>query len=91
MSNVSTAPFVLTVRLAEPFRNDGPAMIEIDTPVRTLGELTTLLESRIANFAAANNELFNFALNGELILHGEKDVALHSGDEVELLVAFAGG
>jgi len=37
------------------------------------------------------DELFNFAVNGDLVLHGEKDVALKDGDEVEIVVAFAGG
>jgi sulfur carrier protein ThiS len=37
------------------------------------------------------DELFNFAVNGELVLHGEKDVALKNGDEVEIVVAIAGG
>ena len=37
------------------------------------------------------DELFNFAVNGELILHGENQISLRNGDEVELVVAFAGG
>ncbi len=37
------------------------------------------------------DELFNFAVNGELIVHGEKNVRLQSGDEVEIVVAFSGG
>ncbi len=37
------------------------------------------------------DELYNFAVNGELILHGEKNVQLRSGDEVEIVVAFSGG
>lgn len=37
------------------------------------------------------DELFNFAVNGNLILHGEKEISLRNGDEVEIVVAFAGG
>jgi sulfur carrier protein ThiS len=37
------------------------------------------------------DELFNFAVNGDLILHGEKNIALSAGDEVEIVVAFSGG
>ena len=33
----------------------------------------------------------NFAVNGELVLHGEKDVVLKDRDEVEIVVAIAGG
>jgi sulfur carrier protein ThiS len=88
---MSQAPFRINVRLPEPLRHHGIDMIAIDTPVRALGDLLTVLESRIPDFSAANNELFNFAVNGELILHGERSVALESGDEVEIVIAFAGG
>ena len=37
------------------------------------------------------DELYNFAINGELIIHGEKRVKLDDGDEVEIVVAFSGG
>ena len=87
----AVGPFRLTVRLAEPFREGVGEFLTVETPVRSIGELTALLEARLPNFSADNDELFNFALNGELILHGEKAVALQSGDQVELLVAFSGG
>ncbi|HEY5610698.1 MAG TPA: MoaD/ThiS family protein, partial [Thermoanaerobaculia bacterium] len=84
-------PFSLTVRLAEPFRAGVGEQLTIDTPVRSIGELISVLEERIPHFSSQNNELFNFAVNGELILHDEKSVLLENGDEVELLVAFSGG
>ena len=40
---------------------------------------------------AERDELFNFAVNGDLVLHGEKKISLRDGDEVEIVVAFAGG
>jgi sulfur carrier protein ThiS len=43
------------------------------------------------DLADDRDELFNFAINGELVLHGEKDIALKNGDEVEIVIAFAGG
>lgn len=84
-------PFHLSVRLAEPLRLGVGECIEIKTPVANIGDLISLLEERLPHFSASRDELYNFAINGELILHGEKTVALKSGDEVELLVAFAGG
>ena len=51
----------------------------------------TILEARLPQFAEDRDELFNFAINGELILHGEKKAALQNGDEVEVVVAFSGG
>lgn len=59
------------------------------------GELRTLAASSLTDVIArldlGDDELYNFAVNGELILHGENAVALKDGDEVEVVVAFAGG
>ncbi|HVR44051.1 MAG TPA: MoaD/ThiS family protein [Thermoanaerobaculia bacterium] len=82
--------FHLTVRLPEPLRNGGDGMIAVDEPVASLGELAPLLERRIEGFRA-DDELYNFAVNGEMILHGERATPLRSGDEVEILVSFSGG
>lgn len=83
--------FQLSVRLAEPLRAGVGDCLVINTPVANIGDLIDLLEKRLPHFSASRDELYNFAINGELVLHGEKTVALKSGDEVELLVAFAGG
>ena len=63
----------------------------VQTPVTSIGELVCFLEGKLPNFSTDNDELYNFSVNGELILHGEASVPLKSGDEVELLVALAGG
>ncbi|HVT05750.1 MAG TPA: MoaD/ThiS family protein [Thermoanaerobaculia bacterium] len=91
MGIASVSAFHLTVRLAEPFREGVGEFLTVTDPAATIGELIPILERRVPNFVAESNELFNFAVNGELIVHGEKAVTLKSGDEVELLVAFAGG
>ena len=83
--------FSLTVRLAEPFRQGVGEFLNVTTPVRTLGELLPILDRDVPGFASGNDELFNFAVNGELILHAERSVRLEDGDEVEILVAFSGG
>jgi sulfur carrier protein ThiS len=81
---------MITVRLPEPLRN-GQEMLSIAEPVATLGDLMAILEARLPNFAEDRDELFNFAINGELVLHGEKAAKLENGDEVEVVVAFSGG
>lgn len=81
---------MITVRLPQPLRN-GAATLTVNESVSTLGELMTILEARLPQFAEDRDELFNFAINGELILHGEKKAALQNGDEVEVVVAFSGG
>ena len=74
---------MVTVRLPEPLRN-GPSVVTLD--VSSIADIIEQL-----HLETDRDELFNFAVNGELITHGEKDVQLKSGDEVEIVVAFAGG
>jgi len=52
----------------------------------SLGDIIARLD-----LAEDRDELFNFAVNGELVLHGEKSIMLKNGDEVEIVVAIAGG
>jgi molybdopterin converting factor small subunit len=82
---------MITVRLPEPLRDGGGELLTITEPVESLGDLIDVLERRVPSFTTERDELFNFAVNGELILHGEKNVALSSGDEIEVVVAFSGG
>jgi molybdopterin converting factor small subunit len=82
---------MITVRLPEPLRDGGGELITVSEAVATLGDLITVLEHRFPSFTTDRDELFNFAVNGELVLHGERNVALRSGDEIEVVVAFSGG
>jgi sulfur carrier protein ThiS len=76
---------MITVRLPELLR-DGRG--EVVTMMATsLGEVI----ARLGLDNDERDELFNFAVNGDLILHGEKQLALNPGDEVEIVVAFSGG
>ena len=81
--------FHLTIRLPEPLRGETD-VISIDTPVSTLGDLVPILEQRVDGFHG-DDALFNFAVNGVMLLSGEQNHPLASGDEVEILVAFGGG
>ena len=75
---------MITVRLPEPLRDGRGAVVTMDAA--SLGDIIARLD-----LADERDELFNFAVNGDLVLHGEKDVVLKNGDEVEIVVAFAGG
>jgi len=75
---------MITVHLPEALRDGRGTVMTMDAA--SLNEIITRLD-----LAHDRDELFNFAVNGELILHGEKNVALKNGDEVEIVVAFAGG
>jgi len=74
----------IIVRLPEPLRDGRGDVITMNAA--SLGDIIAKLD-----LADDRDELFNFAVNGDLVLHGEKDVALKDGDEVEIVVAFAGG
>jgi sulfur carrier protein ThiS len=74
----------VTVLLPEPLRKGRGSVITIDAA--SLGDIIARLD-----LADERDELFNFAVNGELVLHGEKNIALKNGDEVEIVIAFAGG
>ncbi|HEX9493526.1 MAG TPA: MoaD/ThiS family protein [Thermoanaerobaculia bacterium] len=75
---------MITVRLPEPLRNGRPEVITMSAA--SLGEVIDKL-----GIDGQRDELYNFAVNGDLILHGEKNVQLRSGDEIEIVVAFSGG
>jgi len=75
---------MITVRLPEPLREGRGDVITMTAT--SLGDIIAKLD-----LSDDRDELFNFAVNGDLVLHGEKDVALKDGDEVEIVVAFAGG
>jgi sulfur carrier protein ThiS len=75
---------MITIRLPEPLREGRGSVVTMDAA--SLGDIIIRL-----NLSDDRDELFNFAVNGELVLHGEKNVALKNGDEVEIVVAFAGG
>jgi sulfur carrier protein ThiS len=75
---------MITVRLPEPLREGRGDVITMSAA--SLGDIIAKLD-----LSKDRDELFNFAVNGDLVLHGEKDVALKDGDEVEIVIAFAGG
>lgn len=83
--------FRVAVRLPESLRSRGVASIVIDLPVANLSELAKVLCARSPKFAASDRSMYNFAVNGELVVHGEESTPIRSGDEVEIVVVFAGG
>jgi sulfur carrier protein ThiS len=75
---------MITVRLPEALSDGRAAVMTMDA--NSLADIIAKLD-----LGDERDELFNFAVNGELVLHGEKNVALKNGDEVEIVVAIAGG
>jgi sulfur carrier protein ThiS len=75
---------MITVRLPETLRDGRGAVLTMNAV--SLDEIVDRLELQ-----DDRDELYNFAVNGELIVHGEHAVKLADGDEVEIVVAFSGG
>ena len=75
---------MITLRLPEPLRDGRGEILTMDAS--SLDDIIVRL-----GIEDDRDELYNFAVNGELILHGEKKVRLADGDEVEIVVAFSGG
>ena len=75
---------MITVRVPEPLRDGRGEVVTMNAS--SLDEIIQKL-----GIDGERDELYNFAINGELIIHGEKDIRLKSGDEVEIVVAFSGG
>ena len=75
---------MITVRLPETLRDGRGAVLTMNAA--SLDDIIDGLE-----LDQDRDELYNFAVNGELIIHGERAVALKDGDQVEIVVAFSGG
>ena len=75
---------MITVRLPETLRDGRGAVMTMNAA--SLDDIVRGLELQ-----EERDELYNFAVNGELIVHGEQAVTLQDGDEVEIVVAFSGG
>ena len=76
---------MITVRLPEPLRDGRGAVMTIDAA--SLGDIIARLD-----LADDRDELFNFAVNGELVApRRERRRLKENGDEVEIVVAFSGG
>ena len=75
---------MITVRLPDALRDGRSAVITMNA-----ASLDDIIDRLDLN--EDRDELYNFAVNGELIIHGERAVALNDGDQVEIVVAFSGG
>ena len=64
----------------------------VDEPVATIGELVGALEARYPGLAAEiDDAIFNFAVNGRMVLHRVRQEPLSDGDVVEIVPTISGG
>lgn len=84
--------FAVRVVVPTSSGNGNGGVMVLDEPVTNAAELRAALRKRLSSTATPlEDELFNLAINGELLLAGEKRRAVCSGDEVTLVPVMAGG
>jgi molybdopterin converting factor small subunit len=83
---------MITVRFPSMLQAKTGREITIDEPLHNLGALLDALARRFPGLRRdLNDPIYNFAVNDEMLLHGVRTHALHSGDVVEIVPTIAGG
>ena len=84
--------FAVTVKVPRTVGDRGEGEIVVDEPVATVDELRATLARRLPEAAEQlRNGMLTLAVNGDVVLSGERSAAIRSGDNVLLLAAMAGG
>ena len=87
-----TTGFALRVELPSETPGAPENAIVLDEPVANVVELRNALHKRLPEAAAAlGDRNLNVAVNGEMVLSGESNVVLKSGDRVTVFPMIAGG
>jgi aldehyde:ferredoxin oxidoreductase len=84
--------FAVRVKFPRPPGGAGARELVIDEPVATVAELRAALRRRLPEAAPQLEDgMANLAVNGAMVLSGERTAPLRSGDEVLVVPAMAGG
>jgi aldehyde:ferredoxin oxidoreductase len=84
--------FAVTVKLPAGLGDGGEGELVVDEPVATAEELRATLARRLPRASEQlHSGMLNLAVNGDVVLSGERSRAIRSGDDVLLLGALAGG
>lgn len=88
----TTTGFAVRVELPQALPGAPEKAIVIDEPVANVVELRHALLRRLPEAQEAlNDHSWNIAVNGHMLLSGEREAALHSGDRVAFVPIIAGG
>lgn len=86
------AGFAITVKVPASLRPLPEGGVVVTEPVANLKDLARALDRAAPGLGEMlKDDAFNVAVNDEIVLHGEADRQLKSGDRVELVPALAGG
>ncbi|NMG30383.1 aldehyde ferredoxin oxidoreductase C-terminal domain-containing protein [Aromatoleum evansii] len=88
----ATTGFAVRVELPQVLPGAPEKAIVIDEPVANVVALRDALARRLPEAREAlNDHSWNIAVNGHMVLAGERDTALHHGDRVAFVPIIAGG
>lgn len=83
---------MVTVRFPSTLRIGPGDTIEVHEPVATIDALIDALDRRHPGLREQlDDSVFNFAVNGDMLLQHARHRALKAGDVVEIVPAIAGG
>lgn len=83
---------MIVVRLPSTICVGSGGELDVHEPVASIGELIEVLDRRIPGFRGQlDDSVFNFAVNGEMLLHDVRARALRPGDVVEIVPTISGG
>ncbi len=83
---------MIIVRLPSTLRVGSASELDVHEPVASIGELIDVLDRRVPGFRdQLDDSVFNFAVNGEMLLHDARARALRPGDVVEIVPTISGG
>jgi len=88
----ATTGFAVRVELPHALPGAPDKAIVIDEPVANVIALRDALARRLPEAREAlNDHSWNIAVNGHMVLSGERETALHHGDRVAFVPIIAGG
>lgn len=83
---------MITVTLPSTLQINSSDRLEVHEPVATIAQLVDSIDRRIPGFREQLDEsVFNFAVNGEMLLVHARERAVKDGDLVEVIPTISGG
>lgn len=85
----STSSFAVSVSLPPSL---GENQFVVDRPVTDLAELKDEIKRQFPDYAEGLEDAnLTFAVNGEMVMIGERDIVINNGDDITLVPAISGG
>ncbi|MBI4510325.1 MAG: MoaD/ThiS family protein, partial [Deltaproteobacteria bacterium] len=84
--------FAVGVKVPKSLKQLPGGGLVITQPIRNLGELIAAIDREVPGLGVLlRDHAFNFVVNDEIVLRGQEQVPLATGDRVEVVMAVSGG